>query len=361
MPWSVHPRACGERHRLPLAHLLASGSSPRLRGTRAAVGAGDDQRRFIPAPAGNATRRPPPAAPSAVHPRACGERGVQATFNFRGAGSSPRLRGTHLAFEDRLDLERFIPAPAGNAFSGWASPSTIAVHPRACGERSARGDAGGAGLGSSPRLRGTRGRRRRGGAPYRFIPAPAGNAAHASRHRPQGSVHPRACGERGPLRDVQQRLVGSSPRLRGTHPAKLSTRPYRRFIPAPAGNALRPGAADPRPAVHPRACGERQRQCVSQPHRYGSSPRLRGTLAGRKAHGDVARFIPAPAGNATTPTGTGTGRSVHPRACGERMRHAIRLRVSFGSSPRLRGTLARCRRVALQHRFIPAPAGNACR
>ena len=49
--------------------------------------------------------------------------------------------------------------------------------------------------------------------------------------------------------------------------------------------------------VHPRACGEHVRRVMSVPNSFGSSPRLRGTLKPNLYAPHGRRFIPAPAGN----------------------------------------------------------------
>jgi len=73
-----------------------------------------------------------------VHPRVCGERAKAQVAPVATLGSSPRVRGTR---GDDLDLAvetRFIPACAGNATSRRWSPTWPAVHPSVCGERAAR-------------------------------------------------------------------------------------------------------------------------------------------------------------------------------------------------------------------------------
>ena len=91
---SVHPRGCGERIDSARTIGCASGSSPRVRGTRV-----DGRRdlvlcRFIPAGAGNATAALIAAFKSPVHPRGCGERISDRLYRFDPIGSSPRVRGT---------------------------------------------------------------------------------------------------------------------------------------------------------------------------------------------------------------------------------------------------------------------------
>ena len=233
-----------------------------------------------------------------VHPRACGERLSDRSQEALRAGSSPRLRGTLRRRILRLARGRFIPAPAGNAICRSISATSLAVHPRACGERGSRLGGRQPSAGSSPRLRGTR----ETDGPHhrrdRFIPAPAGNARRGRRASPPSPVHPRACGERGPAPMTVQGIVGSSPRLRGTRSQACRRTCRRRFIPAPAGNARQVGRKGCLRAVHPRACGERVLNAASSAARSGSSPRLRGTLAPEVVGQLPHRFIPAPAGNA---------------------------------------------------------------
>ena len=193
--------------------------------------------RFIPAPAGNAGRQRRHCKASTVHPRACGERVVQADDSPLYTGSSPRLRGTPRHHRPSAAENRFIPAPAGNAAAVAHDGLHPPVHPRACGERH-RGGKIGRGLdGSSPRLRGTRVSRRRAGGCGRFIPAPAGNAFSQPKRASPIAVHPRACGERRCPKYMRCYIYGSSPRLRGTLRLLKFPLLVKRFIPAPAGNA----------------------------------------------------------------------------------------------------------------------------
>ena len=173
------------------------------------------------------------------------------------------------------------------------------------------------------------------------------------------AVHPRACGERMLTNLDLLSSNGSSPRLRGTLGQQHHEAPADRFIPAPAGNATSPAARRRATTVHPRACGERRVAVFARRANAGSSPRLRGTRLWGQITSFENRFIPAPAGNAATCSPSVAPVSVHPRACGERAggkKHAL---VAAGSSPRLRGTRSPSALPAACGRFIPAPAGNA--
>ncbi len=192
--------------------------------------------------------------------------------------------------------------------------------------------------GSSPRLRGTREMCNGDHSRQRFIPAPAGNASPPGWSRGRATVHPRACGERVIYRWLWAMRAGSSPRLRGTLPNRSGLPAPVRFIPAPAGNACARSPGRAPPTVHPRACGERAAEPVGRVLRAGSSPRLRGTRGQNAVQAMLGRFIPAPAGNATSSISSIGPGPVHPRACGERGMTMIVEQPPPGSSPRLRGT-----------------------
>jgi len=213
-----------------------------------------------------------------------------------------------------------------------------AVHPRACGERCNAMPRTPKPTGSSPRLRGTRSGDDGRLHQDRFIPAPAGNALRSAIVSMGGPVHPRACGERCSMRSRDSSVRGSSPRLRGTRRPGRCRFALRRFIPAPAGNAGEVVATEVTAQVHPRACGERPSPGLPITGSNGSSPRLRGTRSTPGRSQARHRFIPAPAGNATHSTPTSATTAVHPRACGERDITRKRILDRDGSSPRLRGT-----------------------
>ena len=168
-------------------------------------------------------------------------------------------------------------------------------------------------------MRGTRKRARKQRGVEQFIPAYAGNAQQHGDGRCQAAVHPRVCGERNRQGRLRLTATGSSPRMRGTP-------------------CLRCQRLESR-TVHPRVCGERRGNTYKNAYRDGSSPRMRGTLPTRPLSLSL--------------------NAVHPRVCGERLRNRTRKKSKDGSSPRMRGTLPRARNRTRGSRFIPAYAGNA--
>ena len=94
----------------------------------------------------------------------------------------------------------------------------------------------------------------------------------------QPPVHPRVCGEHVRVLHRLRVIVGSSPRVRGTHESVSPSRKHCRFIPACAGNTLDENNDGILSKVHPRVCGEHVVFLVRYRRVYGSSPRVRGTL-----------------------------------------------------------------------------------
>ena len=131
----VHPRVCGEHFSTSDNTGIATGSSPRLRGTRL---------------------RPDVLARGiSVHPRVCGEHAVMGQLRRLSPGSSPRLRGTRHQLMAAGAHHRFIPASAGNTVFVSGVSGIWWVHPRVCGEHAPAVRHRGEIAGSSPRLRGT--------------------------------------------------------------------------------------------------------------------------------------------------------------------------------------------------------------
>ena len=397
----VHPRVCGELTRTQRRSTGASGSSPRVRGTRPAGAGRSHRRRFIPACAGNSRRGPVDTEAYRVHPRVCGELALVDAPADAYSGSSPRVRGTRRRTTTTTRYRQVHPrvcgelspqpaqlpnetgssprvrgtrTPGNSGRRGWSVhprvcgelgrliaslPKRATVHPRVCGELGLRRYRGGAAAGSSPRVRGTPSIRSHLGGPLRFIPACAGNSRPHLRPRRRTTVHPRVCGE---LADGPQRKMmgdGSSPRVRGTPAAAVQFLTRTRFIPACAGNSTGRKRTRAKPTVHPRVCGELRSTARSSRASSGSSPRVRGTRRRHRRRHRNRRFIPACAGNSPPPARSTRARTVHPRVCGELGSPRKITFAPHGSSPRVRGTPCAPGMLLNVWRFIPACAGNS--
>ena len=210
-----HPRVCGEQPSNQPQLCTFAGSSPRVRGTAGRPTTTGAINRIIPACAGNSNSAPgltsrgriiPACAGnrhvcgclcllSADHPRVCGEQYTAAGAYAYYQGSSPRVRGTGIDGQSHGEIQRIIPACAGNSRPAYLTMRTAADHPRVCGEQPCFAPPASCVSGSSPRVRGTALTMTCSITEIRIIPACAGNRACTGTYRRPGSDHPRVCGE----------------------------------------------------------------------------------------------------------------------------------------------------------------------
>ena len=252
----VHPHACGEHFLFTTSSSPVVGSSPRMWGTPYPGYPLRSAARFIPTHVGNTSSSGPSKGPTPVHPHACGEHPGDLIPERPFNGSSPRMWGTlHGPRGCRPDA-RFIPTHVGNTFSFSFSASISSVHPHACGEHATELTKDPVGAGSSPRMWGTHDVGEEDALDHRFIPTHVGNTSHSTENRQRIMVHPHACGEHvGACRD-RYIGIGSSPRMWGTRDGNERSRVRCRFIPTHVGNTTGATKSCLGFTVHPHACGE---------------------------------------------------------------------------------------------------------
>ncbi len=174
----------------------------------------------------------------------------------------------------------------------------------------------------------------------------------------RSAVHPRWRGEHEGTAALRPESTGSSPLARGTPNELVRWAEVARFIPAGAGNTGPGHAAGSVSPVHPRWRGEHSRRRRWRSSKYGSSPLARGTQLIPDISHTGPRFIPAGAGNTAIYPSRRTPCSVHPRWRGEHAAPANSPPCAGGSSPLARGTPQRAGIQWSGGRFIPAGAGN---
>ena len=172
---TVHPRGRGEHSPSITNPVSSHGSSPRARGTHSCAAVRVPHHRFIPAGAGNTGSQGAHMTSTAVHPRGRGEHVQYGRLSCYPDGSSPRARGTRFLSDPPRWRTRFIPAGAGNTRQAAHQQTQAPVHPRGRGEHLACPSSFGSRSGSSPRARGTHRGLVDGDEIDRFIPAGAGN------------------------------------------------------------------------------------------------------------------------------------------------------------------------------------------
>ena len=116
-----HPRMCGEHLPRPDASWSRQGSSPHVRGAQAVGLIIASSVGIIPACAGSTGFRGNQRRRYWDHPRMCGEHQLTTTDKAKGQGSSPHVRGARAATASRHQVLGIIPACAGSTSAAYSS------------------------------------------------------------------------------------------------------------------------------------------------------------------------------------------------------------------------------------------------
>ena len=171
---TVYPRVCGGTSRPSASVHAGSGLSPRVRGNLGTDSPHHVYRRSIPACAGEPDHGSQCIHAAGVYPRVCGGTGRNLFTSTASAGLSPRVRGNPLDGSRTTDVNRSIPACAGEPSPARPSLDTAGVYPRVCGGTFAFARRPPAPAGLSPRVRGNHVDSYRPAYQLRSIPACAG-------------------------------------------------------------------------------------------------------------------------------------------------------------------------------------------
>ncbi len=191
------------------------GLSPRVRGNRRPHRASINQRRSIPACAGEPYQSQAPAQWSRVYPRVCGGTTWGCARRRDGQGLSPRVRGNPPDETTRISTMGSIPACAGEPVTSFPASSVCRVYPRVCGGTRSTLLSATNRIGLSPRVRGNRATGTQYYVDDGSIPACAGEPAVDIRLDADGKVYPRVCGGTPQYPVMAEPDRGLSPRVRG--------------------------------------------------------------------------------------------------------------------------------------------------
>ena len=172
----------------------------------------------------------------------------------------------------------------------------------------------------------------------RPIPAGAGEPLPVSRPNASIEAYPRGCGGARYEDEVAAALHGLSPRVRGSLGGKLLAVTEPRPIPAGAGEPLRPRSRSTRDRAYPRGCGGAAFAWIGTLLTQGLSPRVRGSLLLLTRRDRGPRPIPAGAGEPGRRMMPGCRQTAYPRGCGGASRTVAAWAVKSGLSPRVRGS-----------------------
>ena len=356
--YSVYPRVCGGTNGFGATRRARKGLSPRMRGNQPDIPGVDDNRRSIPAYAGEPIGVSWGKDSVVVYPRVCGGTHPANPHPTAQLGLSPRMRGNHTRYGRVPPSAGSIPAYAGEPWGRSMPAMASGVYPRVCGGTAwnRAGIIGRAGL--SPRMRGNHCNGQTWGRSIRSIPAYAGEPSRGRAVVFSHQVYPRVCGGTPVLPRQSRRDGGLSPRMRGNHHALPFRILIQRSIPAYAGEPSRSSSATVSAQVYPRVCGGTDHYLATRPHRRGLSPRMRGNRLGLVKSHNISRSIPAYAGEPSTAPPPGDFPVVYPRVCGGTHIVGHRHCHFSGLSPRMRGNPTPCLYRNKGLGSIPAYAGE---
>ncbi len=281
-PPRAYPRGRGgaERGKQVCAHV--AGLSPRTRGSQLGVNLGAVLQGPIPADAGEPRSRPTPRARLRAYPRGRGGAASSASRPAAITGLSPRTRGSRLSPPIPPLCLGPIPADAGEPVICSHVCRSFRAYPRGRGGAPSADSAGRIGVGLSPRTRGSR-------------------RNSAILHAPEGL----------------------SPRTRGSRDdAVVPARPIGP-IPADAGEPRRGSVGNHRQRAYPRGRGGAFGAMWQANRILGLSPRTRGSLHRRPGRRAMGGPIPADAGEPACRTGSDGPSRAYPRGRGGASRSAV--------------------------------------
>ena len=233
---------------------------------------------------------------------------------------------------------RIIPAHAGQTESHCQTGRPCADHPRTCGANRNDMYLMMCQCGSSPHMRGKLCFGVRCFQCERIIPAHAGQTR---------SWH-----------TGENRQSGSSPHMRGKRGFVEQAGAQCWIIPAHAGQTAPAHARRVERADHPRTCGANQKGDTTAMSLTGSSPHMRGKRGYGAMFSPPIRIIPAHAGQTPWVLLFPPQPTDHPRTCGANAMQSMLCQLRVGSSPHMRGKLERLVGLAHRLRIIPAHAGQ---
>ena len=213
----VYPRPRGGTEDDDALGVVSAGLSPPTRGNLEHRRGELEIDRSIPAHAGEPQPLRLWARPAKVYPRPRGGTASVIIHYYVKTGLSPPTRGNRLDGVLNLTQIGSIPAHAGEPLSARSLASPPTVYPRPRGGTRSGHSAGSGRKGLSPPTRGNRRRADRRERQVRSIPAHAGEPPAISAPKPKMGVYPRPRGGTSSPIGIVSAAMGLSPPTRGNH------------------------------------------------------------------------------------------------------------------------------------------------
>ena len=293
-----------------------------------------------------------------VHPHACGDNDIRRVGHTQAEGSPPRVWGQRTMGPTPIMVGRFTPTRVGTTPAAAVLSRQLPVHPHACGDNSNSYNSGTKSKGSPPRVWGQRVCPQPLQNVSRFTPTRVGTTQPAGCVAMPQPVHPHACGDNLTLVISPPWFQGSPPRVWGQPGTGIVTVTADRFTPTRVGTTRDHEAALPVYEVHPHACGDNVRSCMTVCASAGSPPRVWGQLAKCLVGYSPLRFTPTRVGTTGHHLVVMNEYEVHPHACGDNLAYRQRMPIAKGSPPRVWGQPTIDGTWSEASRFTPTRVGT---
>ena len=252
-------------------------------------------------------------------------------------GLSPRVRGNRLSVAAGQRVERSIPACTGEPRHHVGIRCQRWVYPRVYGGTDLLFLVKRFNQGLSPRVRGNRCKDAMEMCPLGSIPACTGEPRTFDIPGVCAQVYPRVYGGTGLPKALHRRLAGLSPRVRGNHILLLSTTPLLGSIPACTGEPSEGIQQTLIFTVYPRVYGGTSMSSQTRLTSSGLSPRVRGNPKEKAGERESDRSIPACTGEPLLVSSRPLPAWVYPRVYGGTCAVGYMNERHYGLSPRVRG------------------------
>ena len=288
------------------------------------------------------------------------------------------MRGKVTRWPFSMSVTGITPAYAGKRLMLCHRPRPRGDHPRVCGEKRRTAKSWIPLQGSPPRMRGKVCCAGLHHLIHGITPAYAGKRDSPGQLAGRCRDHPRVCGEKAFLFEVEVDFLRITPAYAGKSHITPSGDLTLGITPAYAGKS---GCCHPDPQSqrdHPRVCGEKTTANPQATDHWGSPPRVRGKV--RRGHLQHAAhgITPAYAGKRPLTVCWRWQKRDHPRVCGERAASAreayfiwdhprvcgektfdrLLEMAEKGSPPRVRGKSGFCQRSILHLGSPPRMRGK---
>ena len=337
----VYPHVCGAASHCESAPAHTQGLSPRVWGSLCRLFFSVSLSRSIPTCVGQPPKSRGLSTRERVYPHVCGAAVPARCVREQCGGLAPRVWGSLLVCRCPGCPIRSIPTCVGQPLGMSDSSLAHRVYPHVCGAASLPTLDSVLGGGLSPRVWGSLYPRCRWQSAAGSIPTCVGQPSMSSLLTATSWVYPHVCGAAKVMYLLKHNGLGLSPRVWGSHAARVIILLIKGSIPTCVGQPFSHGTLLLVEWVYPHVCGAAWAVRIDPFVVLGLSPRVWGSPGQDNIRPMQFRSIPTCVGQPLSGRGRGITSSVYPHVCGAALDFEREAVVGLGLSPRVWGSRIR--------------------